>query len=219
MANPGRLSAILSAISETFAGKRTQPETGALGETHYADLDRFAASRSVTAEQAKRAKEELRVFNLERQILGSALTTIYESLTKGLLNEDEKNLLVGKYKVDLKRLEEQISDRKRIVELFQLEHSRDDLLRELSSKLEEIDSGIKKLRPDYMPPPIPAAPPKPESDREDQKSAKQTTEHKEREREKAPRDEPRNKAEKKIEEIREEVIKAMERLEQIEGEG
>lgn len=219
MPTPGRISSILSALSETFLKKRSSPQNDKPVVAPSMGVEKFAAARTVPAEQANRAKEELRVFNLERQILGSALTTIYESVTKGLLNEEEKNLLVGKYKEDLKKLEEEISSRKKIVELYELEQSRDDVLREFRAKLVEIDSGIKRLRPNYVPPPIPAAPPQQEPDRREEKAQKQPVEHREREKEKSAREEPRNKAEKRLEEIREEVLKAMERLEQIEGEG
>src|SRR5207249_3085830 len=88
--------------------------------------------KTVTDADIGRARNRLRVANLERDIIGDALTKIYEAEAKGTINETEKN-----------------------------------------------------------------APPK----------------------EKPPREKARNKAEEKIETIREEVLKAMERLEQIETEG
>ena len=79
------------------------------------------APRTTTQEAANKARESLKILKLERQILGSAVTTIYESQTKGLITQAERDQLVEKYKVDIKRLEKAIDENQHIVDLFDLE--------------------------------------------------------------------------------------------------
>lgn len=170
-------------------------------------------TRTVAEGDAAKAREELRVLTLEREILGGALTTIYESETKGILTEKERDQLLGKYKADLKRLEENIGQRQRIVDLYGLETAREDLLKSFREKLDEINAKIEGLRPGSPSSP-PTAP-----EKSGNTAARKSTETAAPEKEKAAREETKSKAEKRIEAIREEVLKAMERLEQIEAEG
>ena len=45
------------------------------------------SSRSTSEEDVNHARDALKVLKLEMQILGTALTTIYESHSKGLISE------------------------------------------------------------------------------------------------------------------------------------
>ncbi len=119
--------------------------------------------KTITGNDVSKARDRLRLASLERDIIGDALTKIYEAEAKGQINEPEKNQLLQRYKTDLKRVDG------------------------------EIDTP--KTETTQTPPAAPAA------------------------KERPPRDKPKNKAEERLETIREEVLKAMERLEQIETEG
>ncbi len=107
--------------------------------------------KTITSIDVSRSRDRLRLASLERDIIGDALTKIYEAETRGQINDSEKNQLLQRYKTDLKRVDGE----------------------------------------------TPTNPPK----------------------ERLPKEKPKNKAEERLETIREEVLKAMERLEQIETEG
>jgi len=184
-------------------------------------------ARLINQKDALAARDELKLLEVERQILGSALTTIFESQTKGLLSQKERDYLLGKYKTELKRLEEKITDKQRVVDLFELEESREKLAEAFQQKLAEIDARIKKLQPDSMMSPIanpiiaiPASNPIIEIEdsamntNPEPVKAEPTRKPSETE----PKEETKTKAERRLEAIREEVLKAMERLEQIEAE-
>ena len=170
---------------------------------------------------AKKARDHLRIANIERDIIGGALTKIYEAETRGQLSESERNQLVQRYKADLKRVDSEIDDYKKIVDLSELESAKEDLLKSFQAKLLEIDQRINQIRPslqhNMISRPITetsttsAPPTNPDSTeaQENQPSQK----------EKSAKEKPKNKAEERIDAIREEVLKAMERLEQIETEG
>jgi hypothetical protein len=178
--------------------------------------------KSVTEADMGRARDRLRLASLERDIIGDALTKIYDAEARGQINESEKNQLVQRYKVDLKRVDGEIDVHKRIVDLHELESAKEDLLKSFYEKLMEIDLRIGQLKPGLdsiglgieakqakAPTPSPAI---------KQEEPVATTSAPPVEKEKA-RERPKTKAEERLEAVREEVLKAMERLEQIETEG
>lgn len=145
-----------------------------------------------------KAKGALKVLLLERQIIGTALTTIFESETKGVITQIERDRLVDKYKVDLQRLNSSIDEHQRTVDLYDLERSREELVREFNTKIAQMDEKINGLR-------------------------NGTTDLFQIEQGKpasiAVKQELTTDAEKRVEQIRDEILKAMDRLEQIESEG
>jgi hypothetical protein len=181
-----------------------------------------AESRLATEEAVARAREVLNVLKLELQILGTALTTIYESHSKGLINEAERDRLLEKYKVDLASLQKTIGEKQRIVDLFDLESEREQLVKNFRARLSEIEAQVKTLssggvlnRSDKINPveqssiavssePVPA-----------RKNPIALTPRKSSESEQ----QQINDTEKRIEQIRAEILHAMDRLEQIESEG
>src|SRR5438876_9507786 len=175
--------------------------------------------KTVTESDIANARNKLRVANLERDIIGDALTKIYEAEAKGTINEPEKNQMIQPYKNDLKRVDAEIDTHKKTVDLNELETAKEDLFKRFQETFLDIQARIEKIRPSLnLPTPSETKP-------AETKPAPAKTEHTEPTddntppKEKPPREKARNKAEEKIETIREEVLKAMERLEQIETEG
>src|SRR5712692_2320123 len=174
--------------------------------------------KTITASDLGKARDRLRIASLERDIIGNALTTIYEAEAKGQLSESERGQLTQRYKSDLKRVDGEIDTNKKVVDLHELESVKEDLLKSFHEKLMEMDSRINQIKPalsnlptaeDIILKPTQATP-KPA----DEQPSAQPAQNKEK-----PKEKPKNKAEERLEAIREEVLKAMERLEQIETEG
>ena len=172
--------------------------------------------KTISGNDVSNARDRLRLASLERDIIGDALTKIYEAEAKGQINEPEKNQLLQRYKTDLKRVDGEIDTHKKTVDLYDLESAKEDLLKSFHEKMLEIDLKISQIRPTTTiapeektvhPPPTPKTDPA--------QTTPPTTPAKER----PTREKPKNKAEERLETIREEVLKAMERLEQIETEG
>ncbi len=174
--------------------------------------------KSVTNIDATKARDRLRLAGLERDILGDAMTKIYEAEAKGVISEAEKNQLLQRYKSDLKRVDGELETHQKVVDLYDLESAKEDLLKSFHEKMLEIDAKISQIKPvantsSSTEPRTVQASPSPAKGEPVSPSA-QTNPNKER-----PKEKPKNKADEKIETIREEVLKAMERLEQIETEG
>ena len=190
---------------------------------------------STSLQTINEAREALKVLRLERQILGSALTTIYESHTKGVITEPERDKLLEKYKVDLKKLEKEIDDNQQIVEVYDLEVERDQETRNYKAKMDEIDARLKELKsgaPRPLKPPIQRAPEQPSRPMEKRVIAETVLETVpvrqplqeplspvQEQLTKSKDDEQITDAEKRVEKIRAEILQAMDRLEQIEAEG
>lgn len=171
--------------------------------------------KTITSTDVSRSRDRLRLASLERDIIGDALTKIYEAETRGQINDSEKNQLLQRYKTDLKRVDGEIDTHKKTVDLYELESAKEDLLKSFQEKMLEIDLKISQIRPTVTTTleTIPKPPEAPKT--ETSPTPPPANPAKER----PPKEKPRNKAEERLETIREEVLKAMERLEQIETEG
>ena len=171
--------------------------------------------KTITGNDVTTARDRLRLASLERDIIGDALTKIYEAEAKGLINEPEKNQLLQRYKTDLKRVDGEIDTHKKTVDLYDLESAKEGLLKSFHEKMLEIDLKISQIRPTTTIAPEEKTAQPPPTLKTDPAQTTPTTPAKER----PAREKPKNKAEERLETIREEVLKAMERLEQIETEG
>ncbi len=171
--------------------------------------------KTITSTDVSRSRDRLRLASLERDIIGDALTKIYEAETRGQINDNEKNQLLQRYKTDLKRVDGEIDTHKRTVDLYELESAKEDLLKSFQEKMLEIDLKISQIRPTVTATIETAAKPPDSPKTEASPTPPPTNPPKER----PAKEKPKNKAEERLETIREEVLKAMERLEQIETEG
>jgi hypothetical protein len=173
---------------------------------------------SVAESDASSSREILKALKLEREIIGTALTTIYESEIHGIITRDERDRLLDKYSSDLKTLESRISEHQRIVDTFDLESARNELLKSFREKISEIDEKLADLRSGVTARPSRAS----ETKSNQEVARREIAEASSRPDLNAAGtgiQDAKIKTEKKIEAIREEVLKAMERLEQIESEG
>src|SRR5712692_3550838 len=206
-----------------FGRKKPAEEPAAPHPATTAKLEPFpipdTIRKTVTETDIAKARNKLRVANLERDIIGDALTKIYEAEAKGTINEPEKNQMIQPYKNDLKRVDSEIDTYKKTVDLYELETAKEDLFKRFQETFLDIQARIEKIRPSLNQPastetkPVEPTPVPPKTE------PTELTDENAPPKEKPPREKARNKAEEKIETIREEVLKAMERLEQIETEG
>ncbi|MGQ9507624.1 MAG: hypothetical protein ACUVTB_07225 [Candidatus Bathycorpusculaceae bacterium] len=178
----------------------------------------FKITKSVSPDEAAKAKEELRILSLEREILSDAIRRLYEAHAEGKITEEERERLAQTYKDRMMTVKEAIEKDEHLVALHELEAMREDLLKlfserfdELSGKIEELRSRVeaKPIKEITIPTPKTEAAPKPEEKPEGEEKAK-------RKRKPAAKPSPRTEAEKRIEEIRAEVEKVLERLGQME---
>jgi hypothetical protein len=167
--------------------------------------------RSVTSADAKKAQDELRILDLEREILSHAIRRLYEAQAEGKISEEERDRLAQGYKGRMLEIKDTISKGESIVALHELETMQEDLIKLFDERFDEITEKIANLRStlEFKPVkevPIPSpAPPSAPPEKGKRKARKPS----------APK---KTEAEKRIDEIRAEVEKVLERLGQIEVE-
>jgi len=217
-------AAITGTIAYYALKKREKPieEEDVLKEKTLVQLENkfpFKITRSVRNAEAFRAREELKILDLEREILSNAIRRLYEAHAEGKITEEERERLAQTYKERMKRVKEAIAKNESIVVLHELETMQEDLIKlfnerfdELSRKIEELRAKAEIEEPIMEITPIPIAKPV-----ETTKPAQKEKRKKVKKREPRPeKPSPKTEAEKRIEEIRAEVEKVLERLGQME---
>jgi hypothetical protein len=182
----------------------------------------LTAERTVTVEEAQQAKERLKMFDLEREILSFAIRRLYEAHAEGKITEEERERIAQRYKSRMMRVRDSISKSESVVALHEFESMQEDLIKLFSERFDELGKKVEELRtkleikaaqeeivasPTVSP--SPSTPTVPEKERERKRTRKKTV----------PPPSPKTEAEKRIDEIRAEVEKVLERLGQIEVEG
>ncbi len=181
----------------------------------------FKIVKTVSLEDAARAKEELRILDLEREILSDAIRKLYEAHAEGKITEEERDRLAQTYKERMMIVKEAIAKDESVVALHELEAMQEDLIKLFSERFDEISAKIEELRLKVEAKPlkeitIPAQKPAKLVEAEEKPEAAETEEKAKKKRKPPVKPPPRTEAEKRIEEIRAEVEKVLERLGQME---
>ncbi|MDI6848047.1 MAG: hypothetical protein QMD23_08010 [Candidatus Bathyarchaeia archaeon] len=173
----------------------------------------FKIVKSVSSEDAARAREELRILDLEREILSDAIRRFYEAHAEGKITEKEREMLAQTYKSRMMAVKDAISKNESLVALHELEAMQEDLTKLFSERFDEISAKVEELRSKVEAKPIkeitiPVA---------KTPTVAAAEEKAKRRRKRTPaKPSPRTEAEKRIEKIRAEVEKVLERLGQME---
>lgn len=197
----------------------------------YASNIPFKLSKSVQATTASNAKDELRMLDLEREILGDSLRRLYEAQAEGKITEQEREKLASTYTARMASIKESISKDESIVALHDLESMQEDLMKLFSERFGELTSKVDELRtridvkpireiPVKMPTSTPAAQMEKMDDDEEEEETQEAApgEEKQKRKRKPPEEKPdaKTEAEKRIETIRSEVEKVLDKLGQME---
>jgi hypothetical protein len=182
----------------------------------------FKISKTVQSADASQAKDELRILDLEREILSDAIRRLYEAHAEGKISEEERERLAGTYKTRMMTVKESMAKDETIVALHELEGMQEDLMKlfserfgELTSKVEELRSKIevKSIKEIKVQMPTPQMPAPEEAEEVEEEEGEEKPKKKRKPPEKPS---PKTEAEKRIEEIRSEVEKVLDRLGQME---
>lgn len=182
----------------------------------------FRVVKSVPQEEASKAKDELRMLDLEREILSDAIRRLYEAHAEGKITEQERERLAETYKSRMMTVKDAISKDESLVALHELEGMQQDLMKLFSERFDELSTKIEELRKKTETKPIKEitiAPKTLETETPEQEEEKTEGEDKTKKKRKqaaAAKPTPRTEAERRIEEIRAEVEKVLNKLGQME---
>jgi hypothetical protein len=191
--------------------------------------------KMVTMEDLQSSRKEMRTLLLERDLLSAALTKVYEAENEGKITREEREIIAKRYSSQIRDLESKLRDKELIVEVGELEGLRDELMTLFREKIQNIETRLDQAKERF---PILSA-----QEKEDETKALEATttsansrrsagqsagggavaqtsgqgESLERavERKSPKRDD--TEGERRVRAIREEVMEALERLEQIDS--
>ena len=188
----------------------------------------FKISKSIQGTMATSAKDELRILDLERDILGDAIRRLYEAHAEGKITEQEREKLAATYKMRMNSIKESISKDENIIALHELEGMQEDLMKLFSERFGDLTNKVEDLRTKIDVKPIreisiklpQQAPLQIEDDEEeDEEEVSETSgEEKPKRKRKPAESKPaaKTEAERRIESIRSEVEKVLDKLGQME---
>jgi hypothetical protein len=162
---------------------------------------------TVTSADLERSKREMRTIMVERDLLSSAMMKLYEAENEGRITREEREMISKRYSDQIKDLQAKLKDVELVVEVGELEGLRNELVTLFETKIQNIESRLEaakqRLGPAAPQPPKKEAAPRAEkgTDLERVVERKAKTEMSE--------------SEKRVKEIRDEVMEALTRLEQI----
>ncbi len=185
---------------------------------------------TVSLEDAKKAKNELKMLDLEREILSFAIRRLYEAQAEGKINEEERERLASHYKSRMMQVRDTIARSESVVALHELEGMQQDLVKLFSDRFDELGKKVEELRTqleiraeeEQETAPTMSIPTAETQEEETETEGEGETKEKEKRKlRKKPTPPPSEKsaAEKRIDEIKAEVEKVLERLGDIEVEG
>ena len=189
--------------------KESREESSEVSET--TTLLPLKGDRSVTSFDAQKSKKELRLLDVEREILSFGIRRLYEAQAEGKLTDKERDQLADGYKQRMLEIKDSITENESVVALHELESMQDDLIKLFNDRFDEINKKIGGLRMtlDIKPKPAPSKPVSvvaPSARPEKVKKVRKPLKPK------------KTEAEERIDQIRSEVEKVLERLGQMETE-
>ena len=191
----------------------------------------FKISKSIQGNDASHAKDELRILDLEREILSDAIRHLYEAHAEGKITEQERERLAATYKTRMNSVKDSIAKDETIVALHELEGMQEDLMKLFSERFGELSSKVEELRTRIdvkplkeikvqLPTQLTAAEKKEKADEEEEEETEEaegeTEKTKKRKKTEPEKPSAKTEAEQRIEQIRGEVEKVLDKLGQME---
>ena len=166
-----------------------------------------SAESTVTSSDLERSRREMRTVMVERDLLSSAMMKLYEAESEGRITREEREMISRRYSDQIKDLQSKLKDVELIVEVGELEGLRGELVNLFENKIQNIETRLDAARQR-----LGAAAPQPVKKEASPKAERGTD--LERVVERRAKSEM-SESEKRVKEIRDEVMDALTRLEQI----
>jgi hypothetical protein len=166
-----------------------------------------SSEATVTNTELERSRRELRTIMVERDLLSSAMMKLYEAETEGRITREEREMISKRYSEQIKELQSKLKDVELVVEVGELEGLRGELVTLFENKIQNIETRLDSARQR-----LGTAAPQVAQKETGPRAEKETD--LERVVEKRARPEM-SESERRVKEIRDEVMDALTKLEQI----
>ncbi len=102
--------------------------------------------KTVTTDELEKSRREMRTILLERDLLSAALTKVYEAENEGKITRDEREMIAKRYSSQIRDLESKLRDKELLVEVGELESLRDELVTLFREKIQNIESRLDQAK-------------------------------------------------------------------------
>jgi hypothetical protein len=171
---------------------------------------------NVTSSDLEHSRREMRTMMLERDLLSSALMKVYEAETEGRITREEREMIATKYSDQIKSIQSKLKDVELVVEVGELEKLREELVTMFEQKIENIEARLEQAKT-RLGAVSSMAISKPAQQQQEAVARLERGAELERVIEKRTRPEMSD-SERRVKELRDEVMEALTKLEQIDME-
>ena len=193
----------LAAYAVFYTRPRSQKAVVARGEPGARSTE-----TTVTSAELERSRREMRTIMVERDLLSSAMMKLYEAESEGRITREEREMISKRYSDQIKDLQAKMKDVELVVEVGELEGLRNELMALFESKIQNIEARLDAAKQSLGP----AAPQPARKEGVAPKMEGAADLEKAVQRKARPE---MSESEKRVKEIRDEVMDALTRLEQI----
>ena len=162
---------------------------------------------TVSSSDLDRSRREMRTVMVERDLLSSALMKLYEAENEGRITKEEREMISKRYSEQIKNLQTKLKDVELVVEVGELENLRNELVDLFEQKIQNIEGrlDVAKQKLGVVAPEVVK-----------KESAQRVDRGTDLERVVEKKAKPEmSESERRVKEIRDEVMEALTRLEQI----
>lgn len=97
---------------------------------------------TVTTADLERSRREMRTIMVERDLLSSAMMKLYEAENEGRITREEREMISKRYSEQIKDLQSKLKDVELVVEVGELEGLRGELVTLFEGKIQNIESRL-----------------------------------------------------------------------------
>jgi hypothetical protein len=101
---------------------------------------------SVSSADLERSRREMRTIMVERDLLSSALMKLYEAENDGRITKEEREMISKRYSEQIKGLQAKLKDVELVVEVGELEGLRNELVTLFEEKIQNIEGRLDAAR-------------------------------------------------------------------------
>lgn len=101
---------------------------------------------TVTSTELDRSKREMRTLIVERDLLSSALMRVYEAETEGRITKEEREEIAKRYSDQIKAIQNKLKDIELVVEVGELEKLRSELVSLFTEKIQNIEARLDQAK-------------------------------------------------------------------------
>lgn len=102
--------------------------------------------KTVTTDDLEASRREMRTLLLERDLLSATLTKVYEAENEGKITREEREMIAKRYSSQIRDMESKLSDKELVVEVGELESLRDELVTLFREKIQNIESRLDQAK-------------------------------------------------------------------------